>query len=353
MEPWEVMISESQERMVAIVRPQRVEAVEAVLDRWELEHAVIGEVTDTGELQAFWHGETVGAIPARLLTDECPRYEVAREPRTPSQAAEIVGAPSNEDALLELLASPALRSREFVFRRYDQLVGSRTVRRPGLDAAVLRLRPSMRGLAVSLDGQGRIASLDPFTGGALAVLEAARNVACVGGEPLGFTDCLNFGNPEKPEIGWELSEAIEGIAAACEAPRVSGRLRERLALQRDERPRDPSDPGRGGRRPRRGRPAGAARMERGRRGVRGGGVAGFAPRFRVPGALRRGGRSPCVSRPRARGAARLVPLARCSTLHSRPRRLGGRACRLPCGGRALLGRRCAGRARGRPARALR
>jgi phosphoribosylformylglycinamidine synthase subunit PurL len=227
MEPWEVMISESQERMVAIVRPQRVEAVEAVLDRWELEHAVIGEVTDTGELQAFWHGETVGLIPARLLTDECPRYEVVREPRTPSQAAEIVGAPSNEDALLELLASPALRSREFVFRRYDQLVGSRTVRRPGLDAAVLRLRPSMRGLAVSLDGQGRIASLDPFTGGALAVLEAARNVACVGGEPLGFTDCLNFGNPEKPEIGWELSEAIEGIATACESlgcPVVSGNV---------------------------------------------------------------------------------------------------------------------------------
>jgi phosphoribosylformylglycinamidine synthase len=227
MEPWEVMISESQERMVAIVRPQRVEAVEAVLDRWELEHAVIGEVTDSGDLHAFWHGETVGVIPARLLTDECPRYEVAREPRTPSQAAEIVGAPSNEDALLELLASPALRSREFVFRRYDQLVGSRTVRRPGLDAAVLRLRPSLRGLAVSLDGQGRIASLDPFTGGALAVLEAARNVACAGGEPLGFTDCLNFGNPEKPEIGWELSDAIEGIAAACESlgcPVVSGNV---------------------------------------------------------------------------------------------------------------------------------
>ncbi len=227
MEPWEIMISESQERMVAIVRPQLLEAVEAVLDRWELEHAVIGEVTDTGELRAFWHGETVGAIPARLLTDECPRYEVSREPRVPARAFEIDEAPSTEDALLELLASPALRSREFVFRRYDQLVGSRTVRRPGLDAAVLRLRPSLRGLALSLDGQGRIASLDPFMGGALAVLEAARNVACVGGEPLGFTDCLNFGSPEKPEIGWELSESIEGVAAACEAlgcPVVSGNV---------------------------------------------------------------------------------------------------------------------------------
>jgi len=114
-----------------------------------------------------------------------------------------------------------------VFRRYDQLVQARTVRRPGLDAAVLRLRPSYRGLAVSLDGQGRIASLDPFTGGALAILESARNVACVGGEPLGFTDCLNFGNPEKAEVGWELTAAIEGMAQACEAlglPIVSGNV---------------------------------------------------------------------------------------------------------------------------------
>ncbi|GIU93968.1 MAG: phosphoribosylformylglycinamidine synthase subunit PurL [Gaiellaceae bacterium] len=227
MEPWEVMISESQERMVAIVRPQMLEAVEAVLDRWELHHAVIGEVTSTGELRATWHGEVVGAIPARLLTDECPRYEVAQRPRLPRPEREIVDAPATAEALLALLASPGVRSREPVYRRYDQLVGSRTVRRPGLDAAVLRLRPSMRGLALSLDGQGRIARLDPFTGGALAVLEAARNVACAGGEPLGLTDCLNFGNPEKPEVGWELAEAIEGMAQACEAlgvPIVSGNV---------------------------------------------------------------------------------------------------------------------------------
>jgi phosphoribosylformylglycinamidine synthase subunit PurL len=227
MEPWEVMISESQERMIAIVRPQMHEAVDAVLDRWELEHAVIGEVTETGELRAFWEDAVVGAIPARLLTDECPRYAVGEARRTAPPQREIEGAPAPGEALLELLASPALRSRAFVFRRYDQLVGSRTVRRPGLDAAVLRLRPSMRGLAVSLDGQGRIARLDPFTGGALAVLEAARNVACVGGEPIGMTDCLNFGNPEKPEVGWELAQAIDGIAAACDAlgvPVVSGNV---------------------------------------------------------------------------------------------------------------------------------
>jgi phosphoribosylformylglycinamidine synthase len=204
-----------------------LDAVDAVLDRWELEHAVIGEVTDTGELRTYWGDEVVGEIPARLLTDECPRYEVGQSRRAATPAIEIVDAPPAHEALLELLGSPALRSREFVFRRYDQLVGSRTVRRPGLDAAVLRLRPSMRGLALSLDGQGRIARLDPFTGGALAVLESARNVACVGGEPIGFTDCLNFGNPEKPEIGWELAEAIDGIAAACEAigaPVVSGNV---------------------------------------------------------------------------------------------------------------------------------
>jgi phosphoribosylformylglycinamidine synthase II len=227
MEPWEVMISESQERMVAIFRPAMLDAARAVLDRWELRHAVIGDVTATGKLRAFWHGDCVGEIPARLLTDECPRYDLALEPRAPTPLREIGEYPRVGEALLELLGSSNLRSRAFVFRRYDQLVGSRTVRRPSLDAAVLRLRPSLRGLAVTLDGQGRIARLDPFLGGALAVLEAARNVACAGGEPLGFTDCLNFGNPEKPEIGWELSEAINGMAAACNAlglPVVSGNV---------------------------------------------------------------------------------------------------------------------------------
>jgi len=227
MEPWEVMISESQERMVAIVRPQMLGAVEAVLDRWELHHAVVGEVTSTGELRAFWDGDVVGEIPARLLTDECPRYEVDERPRPAPPAREPVGHPATGEALLQLLGSPALASREPVYRRYDQLVGSRTIRRPGLDAAVVRLRPSLRGLALSLDGQGRIAALDPFVGGALALLEAARNVACAGGEPLGVTDCLNFGNPEKPEIGWELAQAIDGMTAASNAlglPVVSGNV---------------------------------------------------------------------------------------------------------------------------------
>ena len=226
MEPWEVMISESQERMVAIVAPERLRDVEAVIDRWELHRAVIGEVTETAVLRTLWAGEEVGAIPARLLTDECPRYAVEREARAP-RPERPTRVPPTRVALLELLASPALRSRTFVTRRYDQLVQSRTVRRPGLDAAVLRLRPDWRGLALTLDGQGRIGSLDPRLAGQLAVLEAARNVACAGAEPIGFTDCLNFGNPEKAEVGWELAEAIEGMALACEAlgaPIVSGNV---------------------------------------------------------------------------------------------------------------------------------
>jgi len=227
MEPWEIMISESQERMVAVVSPDHLAAVEEVCDRWELAHARIGEVTDTAELRAFFEGDLAGGIPAAYLTDEAPRYDVPRQPRAPAEPGPIPQGPPTQQALLGLLASPNLSSRSWIYCRYDHLVGSRTVRRPGLDAAVLRLRPSYRGLAVSLDGSGRIARLDPHTGGAMAVLEAARNVACTGGEPLAITDCLNFGNPEKPEIAWELAEAIEGMSAACEAlgiPVVSGNV---------------------------------------------------------------------------------------------------------------------------------
>jgi phosphoribosylformylglycinamidine synthase len=241
MEPWEVMISESQERMVAVVRPQMLEAVLALCRRWELHHAVIGEVTDTGLLRALWDDDVVGEIPARLLTDECPRYTIEQRPREKQAPETELDAPEPRQALLELLGSPNLRSREWIYRRYDHLVGSRTVRRPGLDAAVLRLRPGYRGLAVSLDGTGRMGRLDPRTGGALAVLEAARNVACTGAEPLGLTDCLNFGNPEKGEIAWELVESIEGIAQACEAlrlPIVSGNVS--LYNETDGRAIDPT-----------------------------------------------------------------------------------------------------------------
>jgi phosphoribosylformylglycinamidine synthase II len=228
MEPWEVMISESQERMVAVVRPGFLEAVQSVCDRWELHHAVIGEVTEGGVLRCVWNGEEVGAIPARFLTDDCPRYLIEPTPRAPQPRAATPALPGDTGAtLLGLLASPNIRSRRPLFEQYDHLVGSRTVRRPGLDAAVLRLRPALKGLAVTLDGSGRTGYLDPFTGGAGAILEAARNVACAGGEPIGLTDGLNFGNPEKGEIAWELRQSIEGMAQAAEAlevPIVSGNV---------------------------------------------------------------------------------------------------------------------------------
>src|SRR5512132_2470772 len=210
LEPWEIMISESQERIVCVT--SRPDDVAAVCRKWELNHAVIGEVTATGDLRAFHDGELVGDIPARLLTDECPRYVVPTAPR--------------ETAAVSPPLEPNVRSREWIYERYDQLVGSRTVRRPGLDAAVLRLTPSFRGLAVSLDGPP-LGERNPFRAGALSVLDAARNVACCGAEPIGLTDCLNFGSPEKPEIAWELEQAIEGIAQAAEAlgiPVVSGNV---------------------------------------------------------------------------------------------------------------------------------
>src|SRR5439155_152705 len=184
-------------------------AVREVCARWELPCTVIGEVAEGGVLHALCNGETVGEIPASFLTDECPRYEVEQQPHARVAPPRAQG----------------FESKRWIYEQYDHLVGSRTVRRPGLDAAVLRLTPSLRGLAVWLQG----GELDggPFHTGATAVFGAARNVACAGGRPVGLTDCLNFGNPEKPEIAWELAEAIDGIAAAAnaiDAPVVSGNV---------------------------------------------------------------------------------------------------------------------------------
>jgi phosphoribosylformylglycinamidine synthase len=227
LEPVEIVVSESQERMVAVVAPERLAAVEAVCARWELHCAEIGVVTESGLLRAFHDEDEVGAVPVAHLTEAAPRYRVRPVPRALAEPIEHRPIPAEPDELLALLGSPNVRSRRPVFERYDQLVGSRTVRRPGLDAAVLRLRPSLRGIAVSLDGPGNAAGLDPRAAGARAVFEAARNVACAGGRPVAITDCLNFGSPEKPEVAWELSEAIEGMARACEVlgvPVVSGNV---------------------------------------------------------------------------------------------------------------------------------
>jgi phosphoribosylformylglycinamidine synthase len=225
MEPWEIMISESQERMVAVVRPQMLDAVRRVCAKWELPCTAIGDVTDSALLRAVYDDEVVGEIPAAFLTEECPRYQVERRPRPTVPPASPQAQPAD---------------KAWIYEQYDQLVGSRTVRRPGLDAAVLRLRPSLRGLAISLQGPPP-GEPDPLLAGVLAVLGAARNVACAGGEPLALTDCLNLGNPEKPEIGWELEQAIEGIAQAAEAlgiPIVSGNVS--LYNETDGRPIPPT-----------------------------------------------------------------------------------------------------------------
>ena len=211
LEPWEIMISESQERMVAVVEPVRLGEVRAACERWELPCTVIGEVTGDGQLRVLHDGEAVGEIPARFLTDETPRYELDLLERPVPPAGR--GAAANDEP------------KTWIFEQYDHLVGSRTVRRPGLDAAVLLL-DGMRGLAVSLAGPP-LGERDPFRAGWTAVMAAALNVACAGGEPIGLTDCLNFGNPERPEIAWELAAAIDGIAQAANElgiPVVSGNV---------------------------------------------------------------------------------------------------------------------------------
>jgi phosphoribosylformylglycinamidine synthase subunit PurL len=229
MEPFEIMISESQERMAAVVAPERWADVDETCRRWEVDATVIGEITDSGHLRAFHQGEQVGDIPVSALTDGCPRYEVERS-RPPRLRDDPLPEKTGSDpnfSLRALLGSVEIGSRRWVYRQYDHLVGSGTVVRPGGDAAVVRLTPSQRAIAVSLDGNGRRTSLDPRRGGMSAVCEAARNVACTGARPAAVTNCLNFGNPETAEVGYELAEAIEGMALACEAlglPVVSGNV---------------------------------------------------------------------------------------------------------------------------------
>jgi len=230
MEPFEIMISESQERMAAVVAPDRWPEVEETCRRWEVDATAIGEITSSGRLRAFHAGELVGDIPVTALTDDCPRYEVERVRPARLRDEPLPRATTGSDpdvALRALLGSVEVGSRRWVFRQYDHLVGSGTVVRPGGDAAVVRLTPSERAIAISLDGNGRRTSLDPRRGGMSAVCEAARNVACTGARPAAVTNCLNFGNPETSDVGYELAEAIEGMALACEAlglPVVSGNV---------------------------------------------------------------------------------------------------------------------------------
>jgi phosphoribosylformylglycinamidine synthase len=224
MEPFEIMVSESQERMLCVCEPERLADVLAVCERWEVHGTAIGEVTDSGAMRIFRGDELVADVPVAALVDDCPVYELApARPSAPlyeAPRATLARESSLHDALPALLASPNIASRRPLFEQYDWIVQSRTVRRPEeADAAVLVL-PGGGGLGVSIDGNGRRVAADPYVGTIAAVLECAANLACVGAEPLGVTNNLNFGNPEKPHIAWQLSEAVRGLGDACRALEV-------------------------------------------------------------------------------------------------------------------------------------
>ena len=232
MEPFEIMVSESQERMLCVIEPKDVEAVRAICDKWEVSSAAIGEVTDTRLMRIYSDGELVGEMPVEALVDDCPIYDDLA-PQKPSEplysppVARLDGSESISEALLALIGSPNIASRRPLFEQYDPIVQSRTVRRPEqADAAVLAL-PNGSALAVSIDGNGRRVAADPYRGTLGVVLECASNLACVGAHPLGTTNNLNFGNPEKPHVAWQLTEAVRAIADACtalEAPIVGGNV---------------------------------------------------------------------------------------------------------------------------------
>jgi phosphoribosylformylglycinamidine synthase II len=241
MEPFEVMVSESQERMLCVVEPANVDAVIALCEKWEVNSAAIGTVTGTGRMKVFDGEELVGDMPVRALVDDCPLYDLRPEkPTAPIYAppkAMLAKDTTPREALLALLRSPNIASRRPLFEQYDAIVQSRTVRRPEqADAAVLAIdsdptpadpgRP-IPGLAVSIDCNGRRVAADPYTGTVEAVLECAANLACTGAEPLGTTNNLNFGNPEKGHIAWQLTESVRGLGEACrklEAPIVGGNV---------------------------------------------------------------------------------------------------------------------------------
>jgi phosphoribosylformylglycinamidine synthase len=234
MTPYEIMLSESQERMLLVVKRGREAEVERIFGKWDLHASHIGEVTDDGFLRVKNRGTVVAEIPNRALTDEAPVYRRPMEP--PDYLAEVQRldlesldaggstapggasiAPSSHAALLSLLASPTIGSKRWVYRQYDHMVRTNTLNMPGQGAAVVRIKGTDRALALSVDGNGRYCYLDPYRGAILAVAEAARNVACAGARPLGATNCLNFGNPERPAIMWQFARAVEGIGAACRA----------------------------------------------------------------------------------------------------------------------------------------
>ncbi len=232
MEPFEIMISESQERMLAVAEPEKVDQVLEVCHRWGLNAVVIGQVIEGNRMIGYWHGDKVFDVPVDSLAHG-PTYH--REARRPAYLDEVqsfdpstLEHPSDcNRLLLQMISSPNLCSRRYIYEQYDHMIQLNTVIYPGSDAAVIRIKGTSKGLAVTCDGNGRYVYLDPYLGTQIAVAEAARNIIASGGVPLAITDCLNFGNPEKPEIFWQFTESVRGLADAARAlemPVVSGNV---------------------------------------------------------------------------------------------------------------------------------
>ena len=243
-----MLLSESQERMLIVAHKGREREVIDIFAKWDLDAVIIGQVRDDGRMRVSHNSELVCDVPVKALTDEAPVYQRpmkavsagragilpahASETRLTSVRADALNAdrmsalPANE-ALLKLLSSPNLASKEWVYRQYDHMVRTNTVVLPGADAAVVRIKETRRALAVALDGNGRYCAIDPREGAKLIVAEAARNVVCVGAQPIAITNCLNFASPERPEVMWSFSEVIDGMTEACKAfntPVVSGNV---------------------------------------------------------------------------------------------------------------------------------
>jgi phosphoribosylformylglycinamidine synthase II len=242
MTAYEMLLSESQERMLIVAHAGREREVADIFRKWDLDAVVIGRVRDDGRMRVSHNGELVCDVPVKGLTDEAPVYERPMQAAVSSQPSVVSSSPAPEanneqlttnngpdynTALLKLLSSPNLASKEWVYRQYDHMVRTNTVVLPGADAAVVRIKETRRALAIALDGNGRFCAANPREGAKLMVAEAARNVVCVGAQPIAITNCLNFASPERPEVMWCFSEVIDGIAEACNAfktPVVSGNV---------------------------------------------------------------------------------------------------------------------------------
>ncbi len=233
MTPYEVLLSESQERMLMVAKRGREEDVLAICRKWDLDAAIVGQVTGDGLLRVRDQGVVVAEVPARALAEDAPRYERPDAPPAFQEHLQALNLDMLRDVkdptqdLLALLESPTIADKSWVYQQYDHMVRTNSLVRPGSDAAVVRIKGTNKALALTTDGNGLYCLLNPYVGGTIAVAEAARNLICSGAEPVGMTNCLNFGNPERPEIMWQFSLCIEGMKDACQAlgiPVVSGNV---------------------------------------------------------------------------------------------------------------------------------